>query len=91
MCGEAEIPLSPPVPTRPCLTLRASCRPRSVSELDTRERMEVLISEEQIARRVRELAKEISADYQGKTVHLICVLKGAILFSPISRERWKCR
>ncbi len=53
--------------------------------------MEVLISEEQIARRVRELAKEISADYQGKTVHLICVLKGAILFSPISRERWKCR
>ena len=42
--------------------------------------MEVLISEEQIAKRVRELAKEISADYQGKTVHFICVLKGAYTF-----------
>ena len=42
--------------------------------------MEVLITEEQIAKRVRELGKEISADYQGKTVHLICVLKGAYAF-----------
>ncbi len=42
--------------------------------------MEVLITEEQIAKRVRELGKEISADYQGKTVHLICVLKGAYTF-----------
>ncbi len=42
--------------------------------------MEVLITEEQIATRVRALGKEISADYQGKTVHLICVLKGAYTF-----------
>ena len=42
--------------------------------------MEVLFTEEQIAKRVRELGKEISADYQGKTVHLICVLKGAYTF-----------
>ena len=42
--------------------------------------MEVLITEEQIAKRVRELGKEISADYQGKTVHLVCVLKGAYTF-----------
>ncbi len=42
--------------------------------------MEVLFSEEQIAKRVRELGKEISADYQGKTVHFICVLKGAYTF-----------
>ncbi len=42
--------------------------------------MEVLITEEQIAKRVRELGKEISADYRGKTVHLICVLKGAYTF-----------
>ena len=42
--------------------------------------LEILISEEKIAARVRELGQEISADYQGKTVHLICVLKGAYTF-----------
>lgn len=42
--------------------------------------LEVLLTEKQIAERVRELGKEISTDYQGKTVHLICVLKGAYTF-----------
>jgi len=42
--------------------------------------MEVLFTEEQIAKRVREMGKEISADYQGKTVHFVCVLKGAYTF-----------
>ncbi len=42
--------------------------------------MEILITEDQIAKRVRELGKEISTDYQGKTVHLICVLNGAYTF-----------
>lgn len=31
--------------------------------------------------RIRELAKKISEDYAGKSVHLICVLKGSIFFS----------
>ena len=42
--------------------------------------MKVLFTEEQIAKRVREMGKEISADYQGKTVHFVCVLKGAYTF-----------
>jgi len=42
--------------------------------------LEILISEEKIAERVKELAKQISRDYQGKTVHLVCVLKGAYTF-----------
>ena len=42
--------------------------------------LEILISEEKIAARVRELGEQISADYEGKTVHLICVLKGAYTF-----------
>lgn len=42
--------------------------------------LEILITAEQIATRVRQLGKEISADYEGKTVHLICVLKGAYTF-----------
>lgn len=42
--------------------------------------LEPLITEAEIAARVRELGKQISADYRGKTVHLVCVLKGAYTF-----------
>lgn len=42
--------------------------------------LEVLLTEEEIAARVRELGKEISDHYRGKTVHLVCVLKGAYTF-----------
>jgi len=40
----------------------------------------VLFTEEQIDQRIRELAAEISHDYQGKTVKLVGVLKGSIFF-----------
>ena len=40
----------------------------------------VLISEEQIQKRIKEVAKHISQDYQGKTPLLVCVLRGASLF-----------
>jgi hypoxanthine phosphoribosyltransferase len=40
----------------------------------------VLISEEQIAKRVRELGAQISEDYEGKDVVLVCILKGAVIF-----------
>ena len=39
-----------------------------------------LISAEDISRRVDEIAAEISREYQGKTVRLICVLKGGVIF-----------
>ncbi|MBU5469392.1 hypoxanthine phosphoribosyltransferase [Falcatimonas sp. MSJ-15] len=41
----------------------------------------VLLSEEQIDKRVREVAVLINKDYAGKSVHLICVLKGSIFFT----------
>jgi len=41
---------------------------------------EVLLSEEQIQDRIRELAGQISADYQGKDLLLVCVLKGGVMF-----------
>jgi hypoxanthine phosphoribosyltransferase len=41
---------------------------------------EILLTEEQIRQRTRELAGEISRDYQGKDLLLICVLKGGIVF-----------
>lgn len=40
----------------------------------------VLISEEQINARVKELAKQISTDYAGRRPLLICILRGASIF-----------
>src|SRR3954470_3263928 len=40
----------------------------------------VLFTEEQISRRIRDVASEISRDYQGKTVKLVGVLKGSVFF-----------
>jgi hypoxanthine phosphoribosyltransferase len=40
----------------------------------------VLITEEDLDKRIRELGEEISRDYEGKAVHLICVLKGGSFF-----------
>ena len=41
---------------------------------------EILIGEDALETRVRELAAAISDDYAGRDVLLVCVLKGAILF-----------
>ena len=50
-----------------------------VSKLD--EDIErVILSEEQIAARVAELAEEISRDYAGKDLMLIGILKGCVVF-----------
>jgi hypoxanthine phosphoribosyltransferase len=40
-----------------------------------------MYSEEQIKKRVKEIASDISADYQGKDVLLVCVLRGSIIFT----------
>ena len=40
----------------------------------------MLFSAEQIAKRVDELAAEISRDYEGRELHVICVLKGGTMF-----------
>ncbi len=47
---------------------------------------EVLLTREQIAARIVELGEQISMDYAGKEVILICILKGAcIFFSDLAR------
>ena len=47
----------------------------------------VLISEEQIRRRVKELGQEISEDYRGQELTVICILKGSfIFFADLIRE-----
>ena len=40
----------------------------------------ILFTEEQIDKRIRELAREISQNYEGKVIKLIGVLKGSIFF-----------
>jgi len=40
----------------------------------------VLISEEEIQNRVRELGAQISKDYEGKELLLLCILKGGLMF-----------
>ena len=40
----------------------------------------IIVSEEEIAEIVKRLGKEISKDYEGKNILLICLLKGSILF-----------
>ena len=42
--------------------------------------LEILLDEEAIARRVLELGAQISADYRGRPVRLVGILKGAWLF-----------
>ena len=41
---------------------------------------EVLISREEINRRVEQLGREISQDYKGRELHLVGVLNGAFIF-----------
>lgn len=40
----------------------------------------VSIPETQVEARIKEVADQINKDYEGKTVHLICTLKGGVYF-----------
>ena len=44
------------------------------------EHVRVLLAEEDVDRRIQEIGDQISKDYDGKQIHLICVLKGGSFF-----------
>ena len=44
------------------------------------EKIRVLLSEEEVDKRIQEIGEQINKDYAGKEVHLICVLKGGVFF-----------
>ena len=44
------------------------------------EKIRVLLSEEEVDARIQEVADVINKDYEGKDVHMICVLKGGVFF-----------
>ena len=45
-----------------------------------KESIEVLITEADVDKKIEEIGKAISREYEGKVVHLICVLKGGAFF-----------
>ena len=44
------------------------------------DKINVLIPEETVDAKIKEIGEQISKDYAGKQVHLICVLKGGVFF-----------
>ncbi|MBO4292340.1 MAG: hypoxanthine phosphoribosyltransferase [Lachnospiraceae bacterium] len=44
------------------------------------ERVEIMLSEEEVDARIKAIGEQISKDYEGKQIHLICVLKGGSFF-----------
>ena len=44
------------------------------------EHVKVLLTEQEVDRRIQEIGEQISKDYEGKQVHLVCVLKGGSFF-----------
>ena len=45
------------------------------------EKIRVMIPEQDVDARIEELGKQISEEYAGKEVHLICILKGSVFFT----------
>ena len=45
------------------------------------DKISVLIDEKTVDQRIEEIGKEISKAYEGKCVHMICILKGSVFFA----------
>lgn len=45
------------------------------------DKIRVLLSEEEVDKKIQELGDILSKEYEGKTLHLICVLKGSVFFT----------
>lgn len=45
------------------------------------ESVRVLLGEEEVDKRIYEVAQQINRDYAGKQIHLICILKGGVFFT----------
>ena len=63
------------------------------------ERIRVLLTEEEVDAKIQEIGEQISRDYAGQQVHLVCVLKGGSFFMcelakritvPVTLDFMKC-
>ena len=50
------------------------------------DKIHVLLTEEEVDRRINEVAAQISEDYAGREIHLICILKGGFSL-PVSWQK----
>ena len=41
----------------------------------------VLLGEEEVNKRINEVAEQINKDYAGKDIHLICIIKGGVFLT----------
>ncbi|MCR5788757.1 MAG: hypoxanthine phosphoribosyltransferase [Lachnospiraceae bacterium] len=48
---------------------------------EKKEIISVLLSEEEVDKRIREMGEQISRDYEGKSLHLVSILRGGVFFS----------
>ena len=46
-----------------------------------KEEIQVRISEEELIAKIKEIAQQINEDYDGKKVHLVCILSGSVFFT----------
>ena len=54
---------------------------------DSNENIRVMISEEDVNKRIAEMGAQISEDYAGKEIHLIAILKGSVFFCRVNLQR----
>ena len=53
------------------------------------DKIRVLLTEEEVDKRINEVAECINKDYAGKSIHLICILKGGVFFTCELAKRLK--
>ena len=45
------------------------------------DKLRVLLTEEEVNEKIKKIVEQISKDYEGKQIHLICILKGGVFFT----------
>ena len=46
-----------------------------------KEHVRIMLTEEEVNRRIEEVAEQINRDFDGQPLHLICILKGSLFFT----------
>ncbi len=46
-----------------------------------KDNIKVLISQEKLENRIKEMAEQMNKDYAGEALHLICILRGSVFFT----------
>lgn len=49
-------------------------------EYNFEDKIDVMYTEAEVADKINEMAAQINADYAGKKIHMVCVLKGGVFF-----------